>query len=482
MILGHVGEEAVLLARSGGQLFAIGATCTHYNGPLAEGLIVGETVRCPLHHACFSLKTGEALRAPALDPVSCWRVEERDGKAFVAGKVEPTAKPKLAGADVPQKIAIVGGGAAANAAAEMLRREGFAGGIAMFSADDVGPVDRPNLSKDYLAGEAQDSWIPLRSAGFYKKHGIDLVLNARVASIDPKARTLRLEDGASHSFDRLLLATGANPVHLDIPGAERIHYLRSLDDSKAIIKAAEKAKRAVVIGASFIGLEAAASLRHRKLDVHVVAPDKRPLEKVLGPEIGDFIRDLHESKGVIFHLGTRATKINDAGVTLESGVTLPADLIVAGVGVRPAVVLAEQAGLKIDRGISVDEYLETSAPGIFAAGDLARWPDALSGQNIRVEHWVVAEREGQVAASNMLGRRRRFDDVPFFWSQHYDVAIRYVGHAETWDRIAIDGNLKAKNCEVIYFNNDRKLAVVTIGRDKAALIAEAGFEAAIAEA
>jgi 3-phenylpropionate/trans-cinnamate dioxygenase ferredoxin reductase subunit len=353
----------------------------------------------------------------------------------------------------------------------------------MFSADETGPVDRPNLSKDYLAGEAQESWIPLRSANFYKKHEIDLVLNARVAAIDPATKTVRLGDGASHSFDRLLLAMGADPVHLNMPGADRIHYLRSLDDSRAIIKAAEKAKRAVVIGASFIGLEVAAALRHRGLEVHVVGPEARPLEKVLGPEIGDFIRGLHESHGVIFHLGTSATKIDDAGVTLGTGVTLPADLIVAGVGVRPAVGLAEQARLKIDRGISVNEYLETSVPGIFAAGDLARWPDPLIGQNIRVEHWVVAERQGQVAARNMLGRHQRYAGVPFFWSQHYDIFIRYVGHAEKWDRIDVDGDLAAADCEVTYFSDGgRKLAVVTIGRDKAALVAAAGFEAAIAEA
>jgi NADPH-dependent 2,4-dienoyl-CoA reductase/sulfur reductase-like enzyme len=255
-----------------------------------------------------------------------------------------------------------------------------------------------------------------------------------------------------------------------------------LDDSRAIIAAAEKAKRAVVIGASFIGLEVAASLRKRKLEVHVVGPDKHPLEKVMGPEVGDFIRGLHEANGVQFHLGTTATAIDERGVTLANGVTLQADIVVAGVGVQAATELADQAGLKIDRGISVDQYLETSVPGIFAAGDLARWPDPLTGQNIRVEHWVVAERQGQVAALNMLGRRERYDDVPFFWSQHYDVSLRYVGHAETWDKAMIDGDLAAKDCEVTYLNNGRKLAVVTIGRDRQSLIAEAGLEALIAEA
>ncbi|MGP8232845.1 MAG: FAD-dependent oxidoreductase [Methylovirgula sp.] len=481
ILLGHVGDEAVLLTKSGGGIFAVGATCTHYNGPLAEGIIVGDTVRCPLHHACFSLRTGEALRAPALDPVSAWRVVERDGNIHVTEKLAPIPPPELKGPDLPSSVLIIGGGAAGNAAAEMLRRKGYAGPITLLSADDSVPVDRPNLSKDYLAEQAEESWIPLRSAKFYKQHGIDLVLNACVAAIDPAAKTVRRQDGTLHSYDRLLLATGADPVHLNIPGAERVHYLRTLDDSRAIIAAAEKAKRAVIIGASFIGLEAAAALRERGLEVHVVGPEPRPLEKILGPEIGDFIRALHESHGVIFHLGTSATAISDAGVTLTNGASLPADLIVAGIGVRPAIALAQDAGLKIDLGIAVNEYLETSVPGIFAAGDLARWPDPLSGQNIRVEHWVVAEQQGQVAAHNILGRRQRYEFVPFFWSQHYDVSIRYVGHAEHWDRTTIDGDLAAKSCQASYFSNGRKLAVATIGRDRDALVAEAGFEALIAE-
>jgi apoptosis-inducing factor 3 len=476
ILLGHVGDDAILLAKSGGDFFAVGATCTHYNGPLADGIIVADSLRCPWHHACFSLRTGEALRAPALDPIPTWRIVERDGNIYVTEKVATISKPELKGPDLPAAVVIVGGGAAGNAAAEMLRREGFAGRITLLSAEDCTPVDRPNLSKDYLAGQAQDSWIPLRSADFYKEHSIDLILNARVAAIDPAAKTLRLEDGGTHAYDRLLLATGAEPVRLNVPGAARVHYLRTLDDSRAIIAAADKARRVVIIGASFIGLETAAALRARGLEVHVVGPEARPLEKVLGPEIGEFIRALHAAQGVTFHLGTSATALDAAGVRLANGATLPADLVVAGIGVRPALALAQAAGLEIDRGVSVDAYLETSVPGIFAAGDVARWPDPLSGQNIRVEHWVVAEQQGQVAALNILGRRQRYDRVPFFWSQHYDAFIRYVGHAEHWDHTTIDGNPTAKTCLVSYFSNGRKLAVAAIGRDRDALLAEASFE------
>jgi len=479
MIAGHVGDDAVLLARRGDEFFAIGAQCTHYSGPLAEGLIVGDTVRCPWHHACFSLRTGEALRAPALSPVACWRVELRDERLFVREKKSATETSATARAKTePQRIVIVGGGAAGFAAAEMLRRQRFEGSIVMLSDDDAPPVDRPNLSKDYLAGNAPEEWVPLRDTDFYTQQRIDLRLGTSVEAIDPKARQVALADGTRIPYDRLLLATGAEPVRLSLPGMELPHVftLRTLADCRAIIARAASAKRAVVLGASFIGLEVAASLRARNIDVHVVAPDKRPMERVLGPEMGDFVRRLHEEHGVIFHLEDTPTAIDASSVKLKSGGTIAADLVVAGVGVRPRLALAEKAGLAIDRGVTVNEYLETSAPDIFAAGDIARWPDAHSGVAIRVEHWVVAERQGQTAALNMLGRRERFASVPFFWSQHYDVPINYVGHAEAWDEIAVDGDIGARDCAVRYKRGGRVLAVASIYRDVESLAAEAAIE------
>ena len=479
MLLGHVGDRAVLLARRGQEVFAIGATCTHYGGPLAEGLFVDDTVRCPWHHACFSLRTGEAVRPPALKPVSCWRVERQGDMVFVREKSAAAPMPApLPAAGVPGSIVILGGGAAGNSAAETLRREGYAGSIAMLSADSSAPYDRPNLSKDYLAGRASEKWIPLRSPEFYREHAIELRLGARATAIDTARHEVQLEDGSRQHYDALLIAAGAEPVRLDVPGGElpHIHYLRSLADSRAIIRTAETAQRAVVIGASFIGLEVAASLRARKLEVHVVAPDPVPMERVIGREIGGLVRKIHEEHGVQFHLGTTATSIGERNVTLNTGETLAADLVVVGIGVRPALGLAEKAGLAIDRGVAVNEYLEASAAGIFAAGDLARWPDPHTGEKIRVEHWVVAERQGQTAARNMLGRREPFDAVPFFWSMHYDISILYVGHAEKWDKIEIDGRVEARDCRVTYRRAGRALAVATIGRDAESLRAEVEFE------
>ena len=476
MLTGHIGEEDVLLVRRGGTVAAISAHCTHYHGPLADGLVIGNTIRCPWHHACFDLDSGEALAAPALSPLSCWQVEERGGKIVVGAKKDIPPAKKTGSAS--ERIVIVGGGAAGFAAAEMLRRRGYAGSITMLSNDDAAPVDRPNLSKDYLAGGAPEDWVPLRSDDWYAENGITLKLKTEVTALDAAAKTVTLGDGGTLSFDKLLLATGAEPVKLPIPGADlpHVHTLRTLDDSRAIVAQAKTAKRAVVIGASFIGLEAAAALRARDIEVHVAAPEKRPLERVFGSELGDFVRALHEEHGVIFHLEDSVTAIAADKVTLKSGPTLAADLVVVGVGVRPRLTLAEKAGLAIDKGVSVNEYLETSAPGIYAAGDIARWPDPHTGERIRVEHWVVAERQGQTAALNMLGERRPFRAVPFFWSQHYDVPINYVGHAEKWDAIEIDGDVMKRDCVVRYRLGGRVNAVASIYRDLDSLKAAADME------
>jgi NADPH-dependent 2,4-dienoyl-CoA reductase/sulfur reductase-like enzyme/nitrite reductase/ring-hydroxylating ferredoxin subunit len=479
MLLGRVGKEDVLLARAGKDVFAVGAHCTHYHGPLAEGLLVGDTVRCPWHHACFSLRTGEAERAPALDPIACWKVDRQGDRLFVREKLPEQQRPTAARTGrTPASVIIVGGGAAGLAAADMLRREGYDGSITMISADEAAPVDRPNLSKDYLAGNAKEDWIPLRGPEFYEENRIELLLKRRVASIDPAERTVQMEDQSKRTYGALLLATGADPVRLPIPGADgpNVHYLRSFADSQAIIAKTANAKHVVVVGASFIGLEVAASLRARDIKVDVVAPGAAPLEHVMGAEVGRFVQRLHESKGVFFRMGQSVERVDNRKVTLSDGSTLDADFVVFGVGVRPATALAEQAGLKLDHGVAVNEYLETSASGIFAAGDIARWPDPHTGERIRVEHWVVAERQGQTAARNILGRREPFDMVPFFWSQHYDIPINYVGHAEKWDSVQIDGNLDEHDCAVTYFHRGRRVAVATVFRDRVSLEAELAME------
>lgn len=479
-VRGHVDGEAVIVVRRGEDVCAIGATCSHYGGPLAEGLVVEDTVRCPWHHACFSLRTGEALRAPALNPVASYEVARRDGSVFVSGKrgKPGSVRRRARRGAAPASVAIVGAGAAGNSAAEELRHLGFDGDITLIDRDEQAPYDRPNLSKDYLAGNAPEEWIPLHPRAYYEELGVEMLLGRRAMSLDPSGKRLTLDDGTTRPFGAIVLAIGAEPVRLTLPGdnGPRVHYLRTLEDSRAIIKAAEGARRAVVLGASFIGLEVAASLRARNIEVHVIAPGQRPLERVLGPELGDFVRALHEQHGVVFHLGRTASGVAPGTVVLQGGERLAADFVVAGVGVRPASTLAEKAGLQVDEGVVVDAHLETAATGVFAVGDAARWPNPRGGGLVRIEHWVVAQRQGQAVARTIVGDRAPFSDVPFFWSQHYDISINYVGHAERWDALEVDGSLERHDASVRYRAGGRVRAVASIFRDRESLEAERAME------
>ena len=481
IVEGKVGDDDVLLIRRGSEFVAIGAHCTHYGGPLAKGLIVGDEIRCPLHHACFNLRTGQMVRAPAFDPIPCWRVEQVGETLFVRDKL-PQPAPILASAAEakahPDSIVILGGGGAGMTAALTLRREGYQGPLTMLSADSDPPVDRPNLSKDYLSGNAQEDWMPLRPADFFTEQKIELVLNSRVASLDHQKKEVKLENGKAYRFGALLLATGAEPVRIPVPGADdsQLFYLRSWADSRQLIKAATGAKQVLIVGASFIALEVAASLRERGVSVHIAMREGDPLEPVFGKEMGKFVRELHEAHGVVFHKGETIARLDGRKAILSKGTVVEADFVVLGVGVRPVVGFAEKAGLKVDNGVVVNEFLETSEKGIFAAGDIARWPDPRSGQLTRIEHWVVAERMGQAAARNMLGRKQRFDAVPFFWTQQYDLTIRYIGHAEKWGDLEMDGSPQARDCAVAYKVADNVLAIATIGRDLQSLKAEQEME------
>ncbi len=475
-LLGHARGEAVMLVRRGDRFFATGATCTHYGGPLAEGLVVGETIRCPWHHACFDLNSGDVLGAPALNPIPCFEVKRRGELLSVGARKTPSRPIVKRGA--PKSVVVIGVGAAGAWAVDTLRMAGDAGPLALIGAEDPGPVDRPNLSKDYLAGKAPEEWIPLRDANYYKALKVEFIANDAATALDVEAKRITLKSGRKGTYDCLLIATGAEPIRLSIPGADlpHVHTLRTLADSRAIATHAKSSNRVVVIGASFIGLEVAASLRAREMEVYVVAPEALPLARVMGEEIGRFVTRLHEDKGVHFLLGRKPASIAADAVTLDNGQQLSADLVVMGIGVRPRVALAEAAGLDCDTGVIVDEFLRTSAPGVFAAGDVARFPYAPAGASARIEHWVHAQRMGQAAARNMLGWNRAFRAVPFFWSAHYDVTLAYVGHASEWDSIDLNGDLEAREATVTYRRAGAVVAVVTVGRDRQNLVIEAAME------
>ena len=481
-LLGHAGGEAVVVVRVGDDVHAIGASCTHYGGPLAEGLVVGHTIRCPWHHACFDLKTGEAIGAPALADNACYDVARAGALVQVRTKREaPAAKKRKAAKSAPKAIVIIGAGAAGAACVEMLRKQGYAGTITMIGTEEPGPVDRPNLSKDYLAGTAPEEWIPLGSRERYAELKVDLLIgspNGVVTAIDAAAKKVTLEGGRTLAYDALLLATGGEPSRLSIEGATlpHVHLLRSLADSRAIIENAKTAKRAVVVGASFIGLEVAAALVARGLEVHVVGPEPVPLARALGEALGAHVQKLHESKGVKFHLGTTPKAITETAVLLAKGEPIDADLVVVGVGVKPRVALAEAAGLKVDNGIVVDEQLRTSAPGIWAAGDVARYPDPRVGDHVRIEHWVVAERQGQHVARAMLGNKAAYTDTPFFWTAHYDLTISYVGHAPGYESVEVFGSIENNDAAVAFRKAGKTLAVATLHRDRLSLSVDAALE------
>ena len=476
-LAGRVGNEPVLLSNFDGELFAIGGSCTHYGGALADGVHEGVSVRCPLHHACFDLRTGAALRAPALDPVDRWLVEVEGNRAFVRRKIDERLAAVAPDTDV-QKIVIVGGGAAGLACAHELRRLGFAGKVTILSADADPPCDRPNLSKDYLAGTAPEEWLWLRSDDWYSDNDVDLRLSTEVARIDPAARTVHCASGEELPYDRLLLATGAEPNRLANPGFDRpnVHTLRSVADARAIAEQARSGSHAVIIGASFIALEATAALRQREVEIDIVSVEEVPLEHVFGAELGRHIQALHEKNGVRFHLSSVVEAFDGRAVQLKGGERIEADFIVVGIGVRPRTGLAESAGAAVDHGVVVDSFLETSVAGIFAAGDIASYPSPVTGERTRIEHFVVAERQGEVAAANMLGHRERFDSAPFFWTEQYGVPIRYVGRASGWDAVTCEGDFESGSLVARYFVGGRHCATATVGRDDANLEDELSLE------
>lgn len=497
-VLGHVDGVAAVLVRHQDRIAAVGAACTHYGGPLAEGLVVADTIRCPWHHACFSLRTGAALAAPALDDLPFWNVEVKGGRAVVTeraaagadtlaaarapGTLAAARTPGTPGAGrAPGAVVIVGAGAAGTAAAQALRKEGYDGSVTLVDPDPDAPYDRPNLSKDYLAGSAPEEWLPLRPPEFFEDNRIARRIDA-ATRIVPEEGVVHLAGGEELAYEALLLATGAVPVRLPVPGADLPHVLvlRSLADCRRLIEHAGEASEAVIVGAGFIGMEAAASLRNRGLGVTVVAPEAVPLERVFGRELGGFVRGLQEEHGVRLRLGRTLSAVEGSGVVLDDGSRLPADLVLVAVGVRPDTALAESAGLEVHDGVIVDAGLASSIPGIWAAGDMARFPDARTGELVRVEHWVVAERQGQVAARNMLGAGVAFDDPPFFWTAMHGTRISYVGHASRWDEVLEEGDLQDGGSGVVrYLDHGQVAAVATVGRDMESLMAEAEMAARV---
>ena len=478
MMRGTVGDAPVILVRSESGLRAFSAKCTHLGAMLDTGLLAHGEIRCPWHHARFSADTGEAIAAPAFAPLSCYRVEERDGRIIVGEKASAQApQPQR---QPPERVVILGAGAAGFACAHELAKRGAGAHVTLIDQEGDAPYDRTFCSKQYLAGKKERVGVAMAEAQLLRESGVTMRGGERVLSIDPEARTLSLES-ETLAFDALVIATGAAPKRADTPGFEQrnVHVLRSLADADAIIAEAREGRTALIVGSSFIGLEAAASLRARKVEVHVVAPGDIPLRKALGEDVGRMVRALHEENGVRFHRG-KVQSYEGQTAVLDDGTRLEADFVVLGLGVSPRVDLASAAGLELapddeGGGILVDASLRTSAPGIYAAGDVANLPARMGGGRQRIEHWVHAQRQGQHVARVLLGHGEPFEDVPFFWSAHFGTSLRYVGHAEEIAKAEMDGSTSDKNFALRLTDSRGGQALVTCKRDKTALEVEADW-------
>jgi NADPH-dependent 2,4-dienoyl-CoA reductase/sulfur reductase-like enzyme/nitrite reductase/ring-hydroxylating ferredoxin subunit len=460
-------DRKLLLVSLDGKIYACGGECPHYKAPLTDGLLAGHIVTCPWHNARFDVRDGRMVSPPALNDIPSYEAKIESGQVWIRPK-GGTAIEMPPGSD-GRTFVIVGAGAAGNAAAETLRREGFSGRIVLIGSEAQGPYDRTMLSKDYLSGEAPAKWLPLRGEKFYNRLEIEVRAGTRVVSLDPRSRMLGLEDGGELRGDRILLATGTVALRLAIPGSELpgCFTLRSLEDADALIARLAHAEKVVLIGGSFIALEAASSLRHRGLEVHVVAPESVPLVKVFGERIGRRLLGRHESQGVRFHLARTAARIEGdewvRAVELSDGRRLAADAVLIGVGVRPAVEFLAGSGLAEAGAVPVDARHETAAEGIFAAGDIALVKDPAGGPPRRIEHWVEAERQGRHAARAMLGKALLAREAPFFWTRQHGQSLRYAGHAPAWDRVAFRGDPEAESFLAGFYSGGVLKAVAGAG-------------------
>jgi len=467
------GKE-ILLVRAGHRIYACGAKCTHYGAPLNSGLIADHSITCPWHNSVFNVASGEMILPPALDHLPAYPVKIENGHIFV-GSPAISPFPPLTARD-PRTFVIIGAGAAGNAAAETLRRQAFAGRIIMITGEPDRPYDRPALSKDFLAGASKPQWLSLRSEKFYDQHQIELLTNSPVTAVDPDAHTVLCKSGEKIHFDRLLLATGGTPRKLDAPGThlKNFFYLRSLADAKNILSAAQTAQKIVIIGSGLIGMEAAASLRAQNKEVHIVGRENSPLAHIFGDRVGRFFQHLHEQNGVKFLLAKTVREIvgeeSVQAVVLSDGSRIDANLVIAGLGITPAVDFLKNTNLVENGAVPVDARLQTRIEGIFAAGDIALVPTAPSNKPIRSEHWVVAERQGQHAAHTMLGSPNPYREIPFFWTRQYEISLRYIGCPGEYDRIAYRGSVENGQFLAGFYAANTLTAVLAMRMDKEIII------------
>ncbi len=480
------GKE-ILIVKTKGKISALGAYCTHYGASLEEGVLHGDKIICPLHHACFNSHSGDLLEPPAFEALPKYNVsiDGDDVSVSLPDELPFSRTPEMSKKENDDFVyAIIGGGAAGYGAAQAMREAGFEGKIVMFTKEDKTPYDRPNLSKDYLEGSAQPEWMPIRPDDFYKNYGIEIEFNKNVKSVSIKSKKIKFEDSSDCKFDKLLIATGGTPIKLNIPGSDlrNIFYLRSFDDADKIIEKiqgmlADKqtSKKAVVVGSSFIGMESANSLAERGLEVTVVSLDETPFELTFGKEIGKLIQKKYEAKGIKFKLGrkvknfTQEEKITFVG--LDNNEKIEADLIVIGIGVKPSTDIIDleknpDGGIKVDKTFHIVVNSDKAAENIYAAGDVASFFDSKTNSQTRIEHWRTAMQQGRIAGFNMAGVKKEYSSAPFFWTMQAGLKIDYVGHAKKWDDIIYRGNIKSEKFMAFYVLQDKVVAAAGLNHNK----------------
>ncbi len=466
-----IGELTLVLIKKDGKYYAMGGKCSHVGAPLAEGLLHNHTVRCPWHQACFNILTGEQKEPPAMDDLPCFEVKIReddvivdipeDAKQQIQPKmVKPSEKDK-------RKFIIIGGGGAGSSAAESLRINGYQGQIVIITRESLLPYDRTALSKGYLKSDDAKLYFN-RSKEFYNEYGIEVLTDREVVSVDKSTKSIVFADGSSMEYDKLLLAMGSVPRRLSVDGSDlgNIFTLRSSVDADKIKSLAVKGSKAVVIGASFIGLETSANLADRGVSVTIVAPESVPFENLLGDEIGNMYKALHEEKGNKFRLGTTVKAFDGdkivKQVILEDGEKLSADFVILGVGVVPATKFLKGIDLNPDGSVSVDNHFQV-ADDIYAAGDVATFEWWFTGEKTRIEHWRLALQHGILAGSNMAGKPAEYKSIPFFWSNQVGANLKYLGYTKGWDEIIFQGSPKNKDFIAYYVKNDKISAVAAVG-------------------
>ncbi|MBD3401417.1 Rieske 2Fe-2S domain-containing protein [candidate division GN15 bacterium] len=468
----EVADSKIVLGRVGSDYFAVSGSCPHYGAPLEQGALAGHRLICPWHHATFDIRSGDLLEPPSRDGLCSYPVEIEDGDVYVRvpEQLPASCPPDMTDTkDSDRTCLILGAGAAGNAAAQSMRENGFTGRIVMVTRESRLPYDRPNLSKEYLQGQAEPDWIPLRDEKFYKDHGIEIMSEREATAIDTEKQTAIFKDGESIQYDQLLLATGGVPRSLDVPGSDLdgVFTLRSHDDADRIIEAADNASRAVVVGASFIAMEVAASLRERDVTVTVVAPEDTPMESVFGEQFGRAIQHRYEGEGITFKMKAGVAEFAGSDklekVILDSDESLDADFVVVGIGVDPATKTLDGLQLESDGSVRVDDHLRVT-DNVYAAGDVATFTDWRTDRPIRIEHWRTAEQHGRLAGANMAGGDETYRGVPFFWTSLGQLQVGYVGHCPEWDDIIFDGEVKSESFIAYFVHGDAVRAAVGVGR------------------